>query len=67
MHDYYPKKAPKEAPVLDRRETAAYLKISRGKLAGLDITRFNIGRRVLYRRADVDAWLERQTMKGGNV
>ena len=54
-------------PVLDRREAAAYLKISLGKLDQLDISKAYIGRRVVYRRADIDAWLERQTAKGGSV
>lgn len=62
----YTQKAPAGAEaILDRRETAAYLKIGRGTLAKLDVPRFNIGRRVLYKKADIDRWIEAQTA-GGN-
>jgi excisionase family DNA binding protein len=60
----YTKKAPVEAQVLDRKELAAYLKISKGKIAQLDIPAVRIGRRVVYRQADVDAWLESRTAGG---
>jgi excisionase family DNA binding protein len=46
--------------VLTRRQAAEYLSISRGTLDKLDIPRIQIRRRVVYRKADIDAWLETQ-------
>ena len=43
-----------------RKQAAKYLTISKGKLAQLNIPKINIGRRVVYRLADITAWLERQ-------
>jgi predicted DNA-binding transcriptional regulator AlpA len=61
----YTTKAPTTAqPVLDRKGLAAYLKISKGKVAQLDIPEVRIGRRVVYRQADVNAWLESRTAGG---
>ena len=63
---HYQQKTPARAEaVFDRREAAAYLKIGRGTLAKLDIPRFNIGRRVLYKKAAIDQWIEAQAA-GGN-
>jgi excisionase family DNA binding protein len=50
----------KEAPetaLLDRKEAAAYLNISKGTLQKLNIPRFNIGRKVLYERPAIDQWI----------
>lgn len=49
-----------QSDVLDRKQAAKYLTISKGKLAQLNIPKINIGRRVVYRLADITAWLERQ-------
>ena len=50
--------------ILSRREAAEYLKISRGTLDKLNIPCIRIRRRVVYRIADIDAWLEAQKVEG---
>jgi excisionase family DNA binding protein len=46
--------------VLDRKEAAQYLSISKGTLDKLEIPFIQVRRRVLYRKADIDQFLERQ-------
>jgi predicted DNA-binding transcriptional regulator AlpA len=46
--------------VLTRKQAAQYLSISRGTLDKLDIPRVQIRRRAVYRKADIDQWLESQ-------
>ena len=46
--------------VLDRKTAAQYLTISKGTLDKLPIPRIQFRRRVLYKRADIDTWLETQ-------
>lgn len=48
------------AGVLSRKEAAAYLTITKGTLDKLPIPRIRIRRRVVYKRADIEAWLESQ-------
>ena len=43
--------------VLTRKGAAAYLSISPGTLDKLPIPRVQIRRRVVYRKADLEAWL----------
>jgi predicted DNA-binding transcriptional regulator AlpA len=50
--------------VLTRRTAAEYLSISKGTLDKLDIPRVQIRQRVVYRKADIDAWLETQKAGG---
>jgi len=52
--------ANKTSDVLSRKEAAAYLTITRGTLDKLDIPKIQIRRRIVYKRADIDAWLESQ-------
>jgi hypothetical protein len=46
--------------VLSRAEAAFYLKICKTTLDRLDIPRMQIRKRVLYRKATLDSWLEKQ-------
>jgi len=46
--------------VLSRKEAAEYLKITRTTLDKLTIPRIRIRRRVVYRLADIEVWLEGQ-------
>jgi|LSQA01.1.fsa_nt_gi predicted DNA-binding transcriptional regulator AlpA len=46
------------ADILNRADAAEYLTISEMLLNRLDIPRIRLGRRVAYRKADIDAWLE---------
>jgi len=50
--------------VLSRKEAATYLTITRGTLDKLDIPKIQIRRRVVYKKADIDAWLEAQKDSG---
>jgi predicted DNA-binding transcriptional regulator AlpA len=50
--------------VLTRKQAAEYLKISRGTLDKLDIPRIQIRRRAVYRKADIDQWLESRKVGG---
>jgi len=53
--------------ILSKEQTTKYLKISRGSLLRLmqsrDIPYFKLGRRVLFRKTDIDAWLETKRVK----
>lgn len=53
--------------ILTKTQTQEYLKISRGSLLRLmqarDIPYFKLRRRVLFRKADVDAWLETKRVR----
>jgi predicted DNA-binding transcriptional regulator AlpA len=51
--------------VLSRKQAAEYLSISRGTLDKLDIPRIQIRRRAVYKKVDIDAWLE--TQKAGRA
>jgi len=46
--------------VLTRAQAAGYLSICKTTLDKLDIPKIQVRRRVLYKRADIDAWLETQ-------
>jgi excisionase family DNA binding protein len=46
------------------RQTCAYLSLSRQTLYRLDIPRFKAGKKVLYLKTDLDAWLARQSRGG---
>ena len=50
--------------VLSRKQAAEYLSIGKSTLDKLDIPLVRIRRRVVYRIADIDAWLESQKSKG---
>jgi predicted DNA-binding transcriptional regulator AlpA len=50
--------------VLTRKQAAEYLPLSKGTLDKLDIPRIQIRRRVVYKKADIDAWLETQKVGG---
>jgi excisionase family DNA binding protein len=53
--------------ILTKTQVQEYLKISRGSLSRLmtsgEIPYFKLARRVLFRKADVDAWLETKRVK----
>ncbi|MDR0759879.1 MAG: helix-turn-helix domain-containing protein [Treponema sp.] len=51
--------------VLTRTKAAEYLSISKGTLDKLDIPRVQIRRRIVYKKADIDTWLEAQKKAGG--
>jgi len=46
--------------VLSRKEAAEYLSICKTTLDKLPIPRIQLRRRVVYKKADIDAWLESQ-------
>jgi len=46
--------------VLSRADAAKYLTISPGSLDKLPLPRITIGRRVIFKKADIDMWLETQ-------
>ena len=56
-------------PLLDRKTAAKYLSVSPGTLAVWDCTKrydlkpIKVGRAVRYRRADLDAFLNRQLQR----
>ena len=50
--------------LMDRSEAARYLRICKTTLDRLDIPKTQIRRRVLYRRATLDAWLATQERTG---
>jgi predicted DNA-binding transcriptional regulator AlpA len=47
--------------LLDRKETAKYLRICKSTLDNLMIPRIKIRRRVLYRRSELNQWLDQNT------
>ncbi|AEF82126.1 helix-turn-helix domain-containing protein [Leadbettera azotonutricia] len=47
--------------VLSRTEAAAYLRVCKTTLDRLDIPRTQIRRRVLFKKAVLDAWLDAHT------
>jgi hypothetical protein len=47
--------------VLSRAEAAAYLRVCKTTLDRLDIPRTQIRRRVLFKRAVLDTWLDQHT------
>jgi excisionase family DNA binding protein len=47
--------------LLDRKEAAKYLRICKTTLDKLDVSRIKIRRRVLFRRSDLDNWLNQNT------
>jgi predicted DNA-binding transcriptional regulator AlpA len=50
-----------QSDILTHKQAPEYLAISRGLLAKLaDLPKANIGRRVVYRRDDIAAWLARR-------
>jgi DNA-directed RNA polymerase subunit N (RpoN/RPB10) len=46
---------------LDRKEAAVYLHICKTTLDNLGITRIKIRRRVLYKKSELDKWLDQNT------
>jgi predicted DNA-binding transcriptional regulator AlpA len=56
LNNYGAEPAPSE--VLTAKQTAQYLSIGNGTLAKLDIPKVKIRRRTVYRKADIEAWLE---------
>ena len=56
-------------PLFDRKTAAKYLRVSPGTLAVWDCTKrydlkpLKVGRSVRYRKADLDAFAERQLIK----
>jgi len=50
--------------VLSRKQAVEYLTINKGTLDKLGIPKIQIRRRVVYRKADIDAWLEAQKDRG---
>jgi hypothetical protein len=49
--------------VLSRKETAAYLRVCKTTLDRLDIPRTRIRRRVVFKKAILDAWLDEHTAR----
>jgi len=47
--------------LLDRKEAAVYLRICKTTLDNLAISRIKIRRRVLYRKSELDKWLDQNT------
>jgi excisionase family DNA binding protein len=63
MNNYQQSGAALDRPtdILTRTQAAEYLSISKGLLAQLhDLPKANVGRRVLYRRSDLLAFIERR-------
>jgi len=54
----------KTSDVLSRKQAAEYLTINKGTLDKLDIPKIQIRRRVVYKKADIDAWLDSQKDSG---
>jgi hypothetical protein len=52
--------------LFNRTEAAGYLRICRSTLDTLVIPRIKIRRRVLYRRAELDQWLDQNTQIKGS-
>jgi len=59
------KSIPEEREVFSREQAARYLSIGKGTLDKLDIPKIQLRRRIVYKRADIDKWLEGQ--KSGRV
>jgi predicted DNA-binding transcriptional regulator AlpA len=57
----------KQSDVLSRRQAAEYLSISKGTLDKLDIPCIHIRRRIIYRQADINRWLEKHTAEKGAI
>ena len=55
---------PNTPEILTRKDAATYLAISKGTLDKLGIPFIQIRRRVIYRKSDIDAWLEAQKVEG---
>jgi hypothetical protein len=53
--------------VLTRKQAAEYLSICPATLAKLDIPHIQVRRRVLYREADIAAWMEAQKKWGAAI
>jgi len=51
--------------LLDRKEAAVYLRICKTTLDNLAISRIKIRRRVLYRKSELDKWLDQNTQVKG--
>lgn len=61
---YYP--CPMETEYLTKKELMAYIKVSRtivDKLVRQGLPHIKLDRRVLFRRGDVDKWLESKIVK----
>ena len=52
--------------LFDRKETAHYLRICKTTLDNLPIPRIKIRRRVLYRKPDLDQWLDQNIQIKGS-
>jgi excisionase family DNA binding protein len=53
------------AGVLSRNEAALYLRVCKTTLDRLDIPRVKVRRRVLFKKAVLDAWLDEHTTRKG--
>jgi len=53
--------------VLSRKQAAEYLSISKGTLDKLEIPRIKVRRRVVFKKADIDLWLENRKTVGGTT
>lgn len=64
---YFVDKMPEKDDILTKTQVLEYLKISRGSLLRLmnarEIPYYKLARRVLFRKADIDAWLESKRVK----
>ena len=54
----------KTSDVLSRKQAAEYLTINKGTLDKLGIPKIQIRRRVVYKKTDIDAWLDSQRDNG---
>jgi len=54
----------KTSDVLSRKEAAAYISVCKGTLDKLDIPKIQIRRRVVYKKADIEEWLDSQKNSG---
>lgn len=53
--------AGRDSPLLTQDEAAAYLRVCRNTMRGLGLPSVRIRRRLLFRRSDLDAYIERHS------
>jgi excisionase family DNA binding protein len=53
------------ADILSRKEAAVYLRVCKTTLDKLDIPRVKAGKRVLFKKTVLDAWLDEHTSRKG--
>jgi len=51
--------------IMSRKQASDYLSISKGTLDKLKIPRIKVRRRIVFKKADIDLWLESQKTAGG--